>query len=57
MKKLALVVLLLGIYQVVALLWDTIPALKIIEGAWLGWVIGVALLAIAGYLYMKPAAF
>ena len=50
-KAVAWIVLLLGIYEILAILVDSIPGV-LVENVW-GWVIGVALILIGLYLFKK----
>lgn len=52
-KVVAWIVLLLGIYQVLALLVTAVPT--VLDGVW-GWVVAVVLVVLGGYLLKKPAA-
>jgi|TARA_Y100000310_G_scaffold343163_1_gene449565 hypothetical protein len=49
-KTVAWILLILGVYEILALLISTLPAY--LEGTW-GWVIGIVLIVLGGWMLKK----
>jgi hypothetical protein len=49
-KTVAWILLILGVYEILALVINTLPAY--LEGTW-GWIIGIVLIFLGGWMLMK----